>query len=124
VGTVGTLAAALWQNRNERNRRLVADAQLRDERHRKQARLGPAYIGELETTVEDGAAPAHDRGRTACYLTNNSPEPVYSVVVGIVFLQGGGPHIPEEMLDLNRKQYNRRGPVTTVSILAGGLYHV
>jgi hypothetical protein len=68
------------------------------------------YIGE------------EDASRTACYLSNNSAEPVYSVVVGLVFVQGAGPRSLEDMLAVNRKQYNRRGPVTTVNILPGGLY--
>lgn len=124
VGTVGTLAAALWQIRTERTRRLVADRQLRIERHLEQARLLAAYMGEEEKPEKEPDTLADDQGRTAFYLVNNSPEPVYSVVAGMVFVQGAGPHSLEEMLDLNHKQYHRRGPVTTVSILPGGLYRV
>jgi hypothetical protein len=122
VGTVGTLAAALWQIGTERGRRLAADEQLRTERHLEQARLVAAYMGEQEPDHDE---PASDTsGRTAFYIANNSPEPVYSVVVGMVFVQGAGPHNLEDMLDVNERQFARRGPITTVSILPGGLYRV
>lgn len=124
VGTVGTLAAALWQIRSERSRRLASDEQLRTERHLEQARLVAGYMGEQEEPAERPETLADDQGRTAFYLANNSPEPVYSVVVGMVFVQGAGPHSLEDMLELNHKQYGRRGPVTTVSILPGGLYRI
>jgi hypothetical protein len=123
VGTVGTLIAALYQINTERKRRLAADEQLRIERHWEQARLVAAYMGE-----EQPAKPHRDAGRpdgrTTFYLTNNSPEPVYSVVVGLVFVQGAGPRTLEDMIDFNKKQYGRRGPVTTVNILPSGLYRV
>jgi hypothetical protein len=61
-------------------------------------------------------------GRTAFYLANNSREPVYSVAVGLVFVQGAGPHTLEDMIDVRNKHYDGRLPVTTVTILPGGLY--
>jgi hypothetical protein len=82
-----------------------------------------AYMGAQDKPSGE-EAPAGDQGRTAFYLANNSSEPVYSVVVGLVFVQGTGPRTLEAMIDLNHRQYNRRGPVTTVSILPGGLYRV
>jgi hypothetical protein len=124
VGTVGTLTAGLWQIGTERNRRIAADERLREERHREQARLVAAYMGELERPAQAPEGGAGNQGRTAFYLTNSSSEPVYSVVVGMVFVQGAGPRSLEEMLDLNHRQYNRRGPITTVSIVPGGLYRV
>lgn len=124
VGTVGTLAAGLWQIGSERSRRIAADERLREERRREQARLVAAYMGEQDKPAKPPESPADDQGRSAFYLTNNSPEPVYSVVVGMVFVQGAGPRSLEDMLELNHAQYGRRGPVTTVSILPGGLYRV
>jgi hypothetical protein len=123
VGTVGTLTAALYQISAERKRRLASDEQLRIERHLEQARLVAAYMGE-EERASPGRDPASDNGRTSFYLANNSLEPVYSVVVGLVFVQGAGPRTLEDMIDLNQTQYGRRGPVTTVNILPGGLYRV
>jgi len=123
VGTVGTLAAALWQISNERSRRLAADEQLRAERHVEQARFVAAYMGELQEGPNE--EPESDsKAGTAFYLANNSPEPVYSVVVGLVFVQGAGPRTLEDMIEMNRKGHQRRGPVTTVSVLPGGLYRV
>ena len=78
-------------------------------------------MGEIERPPEAETA---DRGRTAIYIANNSREPVYSVVVGIVFIQGAGPHTIEDMITLNRTQYERRGPVTTANLIPGGLYRV
>ena len=84
-----------------------------------QARFVAAYMGELQEGPDE--EPESDRkGRTAFYLANNSPEPVYSVVVGLVFVQGAGPRTLEDMIEMNRKGHQRRGPVTTVSILLAG----
>lgn len=124
IGTVGTLALALWQIESERRRRLVSEEQLRADRHVEQARLIAAYLGD-ELRQPEGEAEGFDQGRTEVFLVNNSPEPVYELAVGIVFVQGAAPHSLEGMLKLNRDQYQgRRGPVTTVSILPGGLYRV
>ena len=124
VGTVGTLASALWQIATERKRRIASDELLRSEQHVRQARLIAAYLGEEQRPKSETPVQAHETGRTEIFLVNNSSEPVYSVVVGIVFVQGAGPHSLEEMLALDRKQYDRQGPITTVSIVPGGLYRV
>lgn len=125
IGTVGTLVAALVQISSERARRLAADEQLREERHIEQARRVAAYVGEVEKPPLPHGDRNDDRGRTAFYLVNNSPEPVYSVVVGMVFLQGAVPRSLEDMLRLNHEQYGgRQGPITTVSILPSGLHRV
>jgi hypothetical protein len=123
VGTTGALGTALWQIRTERNERLATAEQLRTERHLEQARLVAAYKGEEERPPSPTSPPAPGvrEGRTACYLANNSPEPVYSVVVGIVFVQGAGPHTLEDMIELTTQQGHGR-PVTTVSILPAGLH--
>lgn len=114
VGTVGTLALALLQIASERNRRLAADEQLRADRHVAQARLVAAYLGD-ELQTPDADPRGADNGRTEVFLVNNSPEPVYTLAVGIVFVQGAAPPSLEEMLELNRDQYQgRRGPITTV----------
>jgi hypothetical protein len=87
-----------------------------------------AYLGEEERPEAQPETPAQDEGRTEVFLGNNSAEPVYVVVVVvvvvIVFVQGAGPHSLEDMLKLNHEPYQRRGPVTTISILPGGLYRV
>lgn len=124
IGTVGALFAALWQIRTERNRRLAADERLRSERHLEQARLVAAYVGEEERRDTRPSGPTTTEGRTAVYLANNSPEPVYSVVTGLVFIQGAAPRTLEATLELNHGQHQRRGPITTVSILPGGLHRV
>jgi hypothetical protein len=109
VGTVGTLASALWQINNERNRRLTADEQLRRERHLEQARLVAAYLGEKETPDVPPDQRTMKTGRTAIYITNNSADPVYSVVVGLMFIQGSGPRSLEAMIQMNREHHRLHG---------------
>jgi hypothetical protein len=119
VGTVGALGAALLQIRGERRHRLDAEHRRRMAEHLEQARLIAAYKGEEE---HPEGRPSGSEGRTALYLANNSPEPVYSVLAGLVFIQGAGPRTIEESLKLNTSQYHRLGPVIVINILAGGLY--
>lgn len=125
VGTVGALWVGLVRISRERRQRLAADEQLREERRREQARRVAAYMGEEEKPTQAPNAQTDDQGQTAFYLVNGSLEPVYSVVVGMVFIQGAGPRSLEDMLELNQKQYDgRQGPMTTVGMLPGGLYRV
>lgn len=123
IGTVGALFGALWQIRTERNRRLALEEDLGIERHLEQARLVATYAGEEERPTGEAGLVAGE-GRTAIYLVNNSLEPVYSVVVGLVFIQGAAPRTLEKMLELNHEQDHLRVPITTVSILPGGLHRV
>jgi hypothetical protein len=120
-GTAGALGAALWQIRGERRHRVDAERRRRIAEHVAQARLIAAYKGE-EDLPEGKQGQSSDQGRTALYLANNSPEPVYSVVAGLVFIQGAGPRTIEESLELNTSQYQRLGPIVIVNILPGGLY--
>jgi hypothetical protein len=125
IGTVGAFATGFWQIASERRRRIADEEERRIERRREQARLISAYMGEEEGPRNGSADEPSDRdGQTSFYLANNSTEPVYSLVVGLVFIQGAAPHTMEEMLRLNQEQFHRQGPVTTVSILPGGLYRV
>ncbi|MFZ0041567.1 MAG: hypothetical protein WAK93_09690 [Solirubrobacteraceae bacterium] len=80
-------------------------------------------MGEEEEPKKPPESVVDDQGRTAFYLANSSTEPAYSVVVGMVFIQGAGPRSLEDVIDMNHK-VGRQGPVTTVSILPGGLYRV
>jgi hypothetical protein len=125
IGTVGAFGTGFWQIAAERRYRRASERQERIERHHEQARLISAYKGEEESSPEGSdPGPSDSEGQTSFYLANNSAEPVYSVVVGLVFIQGAAPHTLEKMLRLNREQFHRQGPVTTVSILPGGLYRV
>jgi len=116
LGTVGALAAALWQIGSERRRR-------HSDEHRAQARLISVWVGERkppESYADDPDASWYPKGRTTIYVANNSSEPVYFPVVGIVDIQGTGPHTMEKMLDF----YKGGGPITTISILPPGRYRV
>jgi hypothetical protein len=75
LGTVGALAAALWQIRTERKRRLEREALEREERHQAQARLIAAVVGPEEPHEEVAIL-----GRTAVDLINGSAEPVYRLI--------------------------------------------
>ena len=125
VGTAGTLAAAILQIGSERRRRIQQEAADREERRREQARLISCLIGPEEENWQTLGTPARSRGtpappRTRMYLVNGSPEPVYSVVVGIVFIQGAGPTAIEEMLKIRQDHPEQPLPVTTIGVLPGG----
>lgn len=97
IGTIGALGAALWQIGNERKRRIAQEAQDRSERHQSQARLVAAWIGEIIYGTEDSS---YDDGRTAIELLNGSAEPIYSLVAGLVYIQGAAPKSMEAWFEL------------------------
>jgi hypothetical protein len=112
VGTVGTLVAALWQIHHERKRRIAQEAKDREERHREQARLVSAVLGPEDAAMD----------QTTIDLINRSDEPVYGLVVAIVFIQGAGPQTTEEMIEIRADRPDR--PVTTASVLPSGVFRV
>lgn len=130
VGTVGALIAALVQINTERNRRHANEERERYERHRSQAQLISAIMGPEEKPPSQEELPftplKYTHGRTGVDIINNSAEPVYSVVVGIVFLRDttAGPRTTEEALRLRREMRLPGMPVTTTSILPPGTYRV
>lgn len=78
IGTVGAFATGFWQIANERRRRVTEEQERRKERHREQARLVSAYMGEEEGPVgQKPGEPSERDGQTSFYLANNSAEPVY-----------------------------------------------
>ena len=124
IGTVGALAAALWQIRNERVLRLKRERQDEQDRHREQARLVAAVMGPEEPSADHDYA----LGRTAVDLVNSSPEPVYRLVVAIVAIQGTVPSTIEGWLEWNRGPDHLGRPpglpLTTASILPSGTHRV
>jgi hypothetical protein len=126
LGTVGALAAALWQISTERKRRHEREEQAREERHLAQARLIAAVMGPEE---ESGGLAVPER--TGIDLINGSPEPVYRLVVAIVSIQGlGGTPTIEKWLEYRDRQHallknqRPRVPITTASILPSGTYRI
>jgi hypothetical protein len=116
VGTLGTLVAALVQINTERQHRHKSEQQAQRERHFAQARLISAVMGPEERSGEVG-------GRTAVYVINGSQEPVYRLVIGLVFIQGAAPHSIEDFLKLAKdKDGMGYGPITTVAMLPGGTF--
>jgi hypothetical protein len=116
IGTVGALIAALVQIGAERRHRHESEAAAAEERRLSQARLVSAILGP-----EEGEPHSAYKGRTAVYLINGSDEPVYKIVVGIVFIQGAGPRSIEEMLKLRyASQPPQPAPVMTSGILPPG----
>src|SRR6266852_5979191 len=85
IGSIGTtlafavalflLGVQIWDRRREAQERRLG-----------QARLVAAAMGPKERPAKEG-----ELGRTGIDLFNTSNEPVYRVVVGIVFIQGTGP---------------------------------
>jgi hypothetical protein len=117
VGTVLAFVVAFVQIANERRHRHEAEARDRAERHIEQARLVSAFMGPKEW--EPGS---DEPGRTAINLVNGSDEPVYTLVVCIVFIQGAGPQTAEDQVKFTHDAYPR--PVATVSILPSGQWRV
>jgi hypothetical protein len=116
IGTVGALSTALFQIRTERQYRLKAEAADRAERHQAQARLISAFVGPVEVTPE-----RDDLTRSWIYLINGSEEPVYRLLVGIVFMQGTAPQTTERWLgEILKNHPERQRPFTTLSILPPG----
>ncbi len=128
IGTVGTLSLALLQIRTERAHRIRRDAADREERHWSQARLVSAWAGPPEPDLSAHGANDGPRGRTPIYLLNGSLEPVYTLVVSIVFIQGAAPHTTEKMLEAARPRDSgnawAQAPVTTLSILPPGNWRI
>ena len=126
LGTVGTLAAALWQIGAERRRRHEREAQEREERHLAQARLIATVLGPEEQPEAAGLP-----GRTGIDLINGSHEPVYRLVVAIVTIRGAGvARTIEGWLEYRDRERERfrpglaPAPITTASILPSGRYRV
>jgi hypothetical protein len=125
VGTVGALIAAFIQINTERRRRHENEQRDRCERHLAQARLISAVIGQEKLIAGGQEKDEHPEGRTSVELINSSSEPVYRLVVGIVYIEGTGPHTIEEMCKIRHPQGREvRLAVTTASILPGGTYRI
>jgi len=117
IGTVAAFAAVAVQIRLDQNRRHKQDEYDEQERYRSQATLISSMPGPIEPAIGQRLSD----GRSAIDCFNGSSEPVYNVVVGIVFLQGAGPRTTEDMMKLRLKGENREGvPTTTLSILPPG----
>ncbi len=114
ITTFGVLVVALVQIATERRSRHETEGKEAAERHLEQARLISAYVGPEDLSSQ----------RTAVYLRNGSNEPAYTLVVGLVFIQGAGPSTIEKMLEWGQSNPSRPIPVTTASILPAGSYRV
>jgi hypothetical protein len=115
IGTVAAFVVAFVQINTERKRRHQTEAREAEERHFAQARLVSAMPGPEERDPDSVTA-----GRSAVDCINGSQEPVYNVVVAIVFIQGAAPHTTEDMLRLRGAPQGGTAPVTTLSILPPG----
>jgi hypothetical protein len=84
-------------------------------------------MGPVETSGEGS-----EHGRTAVDLVNGSDEPVYRLVVAIVFIQGAAPHTIQQWLELRQRLQAEGGSVTgyewqavtTVAILPRGTHRI
>src|SRR5260370_12655343 len=112
IGTVGTLVFAFVQIEGERRQRRALEQADRLQRHLAQARLISAVMGPQVRPAREG-----EIGRTGVDLVNSSDQPVYGLVVGIVFIQGAGPETIEAMLEYSKQNEGRAIPVTTASVL-------
>lgn len=119
VGTVGALGAALLQIQRERSWRHDRDAKERAERRTEQARVIAAWFAETVPTPIGGSP---DTISTAVALQNGSLEPVYSLLVVIVGIQGTAPHRTEDFPV--QPDGARHLPMQTVALLPPGRWLV
>jgi hypothetical protein len=119
IGTVGALLAALFQIRNERRHRHAVEERERQDRHLAQARLVSALLGPQEVHPDRPSG-----GRTAIQLINGSDEPVYGLVLCVVYIQGAAPQSLEDMLAMHERDETWWPPITTVSILPSNVWRV
>jgi hypothetical protein len=134
IGTVGAFIAAFIQIATERRARLAREQQDRIDARRAQARLisgvrGPVEHPDPEPDLDkpgtvDKIAARLAYGRTAVDLFNGSQEPVYMLVVGLVFIQGAAPHTMEEHLETKKRLAAPGRSITTVSVLPPGRHRV
>ena len=89
------------------------------ERHRAHGRLISAILGP-----EEGPPEGAGEGRTAIDLINSSVEPVYTLVAGIVFIQGAGPATLERWLEARQQHPYEPVPITTASMLPAGIFRI
>jgi len=88
AGTVGTLAAALWQIRTERLARKRLEEEGRNRVRRDQAVRISAWIAARRDR-EAQAEP--ELPRYSAVVLNRSEEPVYMAIASLVSIQGAGP---------------------------------
>jgi len=113
IGTIAAVVTALWQVASERHIRQRAEDEARQDRRYAQARLVSSMPGPVNRSDTAWSA----SGTSSVDCINTSAEPVYNVVVGVVFLQGAGPRTMEDMLT---SFGSAPPPVTTLSLLAPG----
>jgi hypothetical protein len=124
IGTIDALGAALWQIGNERKRRIAQEAQDRSERHQSQARLVAAWIGQIINGTEGSS---DDDGLTAIELLNGSAEPIYSLVTGLVYIQGAAPKSMEAWFEAKKQSEpdtQISPPIPLLSILPQGRWRI
>jgi hypothetical protein len=124
IGTVGALIVAFMQISTER--RLRQEREFKEQARLIAAIIGPALKDDEARTEAEGGGPGWIGGvpagtaRTAIDLINGSPEPVYRVVAGVVFVPGTAPRTMEAFL-----KDGRHRPMTTASVLPpSGTYRV
>jgi hypothetical protein len=125
IGTVGALVTAFIQIGTER--RLRHERELKEQARLISAITGPALRDAEARAEAEAGGPGWIGGvpagiaRTAIDLINGSPEPVYRIVAGVVFVQGGAPRTLEAFFRTTTTQK----PMTTASVLPpSGTYRV
>lgn len=151
IGTVSAVVVALKQVARERHARQDKEDKDRTDRTFAHARLISAWTGPAERVPEahrvdygdDADADYAYNYRTPVYVHNSSAEPIYEVVVGIVFIQGAAPRNLEGMLDMRQQRRKslaglaaegkevskeqrawQRDPVTTAGMVAPGTWRL
>ncbi len=91
------------------------------ERHRAHARMISAMLNPPKVAL---TTEGKNMERWFVELINGSAEPVYTLVAGVVYIQGAGPATLERWLELRQNGYQESIPITTVSMLPAGDFTV
>lgn len=112
-GTVGTLIVVLAQLTRERAARAQLESESRAAKKREQAERISGWLGEQFLGM---AKPEASQQRIE--LLNASHEPVYRVVVYLVFIQGAGPRTGPDV-----EKAGNHGSRRSLSVLPPGRHH-
>jgi hypothetical protein len=122
IGTVAAIGVALFQIDRERRERQRLERREADERHRSHARLISAVPG---ADAYVAVTPPHRANDSPIDLLNTSQEPVYNIVVGLVYIQGANaPQTTEAFIEAERRITGGWPPTTTVPIVLPGHWRV
>jgi hypothetical protein len=121
AGTFAVAAFALVQIKDERSARQHNESELREKEATQQAERIAAWPAAADSSGLPTSRGPEGRQVTYVDLNNGSSEPVYDVVVSLVFVQGAGPRTGKEVARerLETRQYPANTQRTLMDIPPG-----